>query len=320
MALLEVKNLRTHYLLRRGTVKAVDDISFSIEAGRTLGLVGESGSGKSATALSLLRLIPTPGQIVGGSIVFDGVDLMSLSERQMRDYRGKQISMILQDPLSSLNPVFRIGDQIGEGIIIHEHLHGEPLHTRVVDLLKSVGIPAAEQRYYDYPHQFSGGMRQRVVGAISLACRPRLLIADEPTTSLDVTVQRQYLNLLKQLQREENLAMLFVTHDFGIVAKMCDDVAVMYAGKIVEMGPVREIFNNPTHPYTKALIASVPDVRTRAKRLVAIEGQPPSLLNPPDICPFLPRCPERFEVCATSPFPSEAEVAPHHCVRCWHYV
>ena len=297
MALLEVKGLQTSFFLHRGVVRSVDEVSFAIEAGETLGLVGESGSGKSITSLSLLRLVPKPGKITGGSVMFDGVDLLQLSEREMREYRGRQLSMILQDPLSSLNPVFRIGEQVGEGIVIHDKITGQPLHRRIVELMRQVEIPAAETRLGDYPHQFSGGMRQRVVGAVALACRPRLLIADEPTTSLDVTIQMQYLNLLKEIQRRENLAMLFVTHDLGVVAKMCDRVAVMYAGKIVEIGAVREIFDRPQHPYTKALINSVPKMGERRKRLASIEGHPPALLNLPPGCSFTPRCPEAFEQC-----------------------
>jgi peptide/nickel transport system ATP-binding protein len=320
MALLEVKGLKTYFFMQRGVVKAVDDVSFFIDNGETLGLVGESGCGKSVTSLSILRLVPTPGRTVGGSVTFDGVSLLSLSEKEMRGYRGRHLSMILQDPLSSLNPVFTIGDQVGEGIVIHDGVKGKPLRQRVVELLHRVGIPAAETRLGDYPHQFSGGMRQRVVGAISLACRPHLLIADEPTTSLDVTIQSQYLNLLKSIQQQEQLAMMFVTHDFGIVAKMCDCVAVMYAGRIVEKAEVREIFDHPVHPYTKALLASVPKVEERVQKLYSIEGQPPVLLNLPPGCSFLPRCAEKFDKCSSKDFPPEVELPGNHFVRCWHYV
>jgi oligopeptide/dipeptide ABC transporter ATP-binding protein len=228
--------------------------------------------------------------------------------------------MILQDPLSSLNPVFSIGDQVGEGIVIHDKLKGNQLLQRVVELLRWVGIPAAETRVGSYPHQFSGGMRQRVVGAACLACRPRFLIADEPTTSLDVTIQMQYLNLLKDIQQREQLAMLFVTHDFGIVAKMCDHVAVMYAGRIVERAEAGAIFDQPLHPYTKALMSSVPSVEERVERLVGIEGQPPSLLNLPPGCSFVPRCPTKLAKCSSEEFPPEVELARNHSVRCWHYV
>ncbi len=320
MALLEVKGLQTHFFMRRGVVKAVDDVSFSIDKGETLGLVGESGSGKSVTSLSILRLVPTPGRNVGGSVTFDGVNLLSLSDKEMRGYRGRHLSMILQDPLSSLNPVFSIGDQVGEGIVIHDKVKGKALLKRVVETVRKVAIPAAETRVGDYPHQFSGGMRQRVVGAVCLACSPHFLIADEPTTSLDVTIQRQYLNLLKDIQQREQLAMMFVTHDFGIVAKMCDHVAVMYAGRIVEKAEVREIFDHPVHPYTKALMGSVPKVEERMEKLYSIEGQPPVLLNLPPGCSFLPRCAEKFDKCASQVFPPEVEVSKDHFVRCWHYV
>ncbi len=320
MALLEVKNLKTSFYLRRGVIRAVDDVSFSVEEGETLGLVGESGSGKTMTSLSLLRLVPTPGKIVGGSVLFDGVDLLKLSDKEMREYRGRHLSMVLQDPLSSLNPVFTIGNQIGEGITIHDGLHGEPLRQRVVGMMRAVDIPAPESRLRDYPHQFSGGMRQRVVGAVALACRPRFLIADEPTTSLDVTIQMQYLNLLKRIQQQEKLAMLFVTHDLGVVAKMCDRVAVMYAGKIVEIGPVRRIFDAPTHPYTKALLKSVPRAEVKTERLYTIEGQPPALLDLKPGCSFLPRCSESFDKCNSREFPPEIPLAANQCVRCWHYV
>jgi oligopeptide/dipeptide ABC transporter ATP-binding protein len=318
VALIEVEDLRTSIFLRRGVVKAVDGISFHVDQGETLGLVGESGSGKSIAALSLLRLVPEPGRIVGGSVRFDGVDVLSLSEREMRDYRGKRMSMILQDPLSSLNPVLDVEDQVGEGVKIHQGLHGAPLRERVVDLLKSVRIPSAESRLHDYPHQFSGGMRQRLGGAIALAAEPRFLIADEPTTSLDVTVQLQYLRLLRDIQRREGLAILFVTHDFGIVARMCDRVVVMYAGKIVETGDVSTILKRPKHPYTKALIESVPRVDEKVERLRSIEGQPPSPLKRPRGCPFSDRCPERFEKC--DEWPPLVTIAPGHTTNCWRYV
>ncbi|MDP2917255.1 MAG: ABC transporter ATP-binding protein, partial [Dehalococcoidia bacterium] len=241
MALLEVKNLKTYFFLRRGVVKAVDDVSFSVDRGESLGIVGESGCGKTISALSILRLVPNPGKSIAGQVLFDGVNLLDLSDKGIRQYRGRHISLILQDPLVSLNPVFSIGDQVAEGIIIHDKVKGKPLRDRVVTLLRGLGIPAADTRVNDYPHQFSGGMRQRVVGAICLACRPELLIADEPTTSLDVTIQMQYLNLLRDIQQREKLALIFITHDFGIVAKMCHKVAVMYAGRIIERAAVRDL-------------------------------------------------------------------------------
>ncbi|MEJ0011199.1 MAG: ABC transporter ATP-binding protein [Bauldia sp.] len=318
MPLLEVKGLRTHFFTRRGVVKAVDDVSFTLERGETLGIVGESGSGKSAMSLSLLRLVSEPGKIVDGQILFDGVDLLALDERAMRDYRGRHMSMILQDPLSSLNPVLTVGDQVSEGIIIHDHLKGEALQKRVIELLKIVGIPAPDTRVSQYPHQLSGGMRQRVVGAIAIACRPELLIADEPTTSLDLTIQLQYLNQLKEIQQRENLAMIIVTHDFGVVAKMCDRVAVMYAGKIVETGRAEDIFDRPRHPYTVALLNSAPRA-DRLERLQSIEGQPPSLLNIPARCSFYERCADRFDRCLADVTPPSFDLSNGQFARCWKY-
>jgi len=320
MALLEVKNLQTWFFLRRGIVKAVNDVSFTLDRGESLGLVGESGCGKTVTALSILRLVPSPGKIVSGSVTFDGTNLVSLSETEMRKYRGKHISQILQDPLTALNPVFNIGFQVGEGITIHEGTKGNKLKKEVLERLREVGIPAAETRIGDYPHQFSGGMRQRVVGAISLACHPQLLIADEATTSLDVTIQAQYLNLLNDIQQQENLALLFITHDFGIVAKMCDKVAVMYVGRIVETAELRELFNNPAHPYTKALLKSVPKVEERVEKLYSIKGHTPSLLDLPHGCSFRPRCDEKIDKCDSAEFPPEVKTSDDHIVRCWRYV
>lgn len=320
MALLEVKGLKTYFQMRRGVLKAVDDVSFSIDSGQTLGIVGESGCGKSTIALSLLRLVPTPGRIMGGSVMLDGVDLLSLSDKEMEKYRGRSVSMILQDPLTSLNPLMKIGYQVGEGIVVHDKVSWKSLRRTVIQLLARLGIPDAESRVRDYPHQFSGGMRQRVVGAAALACRPRVLIADEPTTSLDVTVQRQYLELLKDIQRREQLAILFITHDFGIVANLCDYVAVAYAGRIVEKAEVRTIFNHPCHPYTKALMRAVPSVEHRIERLSTIEGQPPSLLSLPRGCPFLARCAEKFDRCSSEEFPSEGKLPGNHSVWCWHHV
>ncbi len=320
MALLEVKNLKTHFILRRGIVKAVDDVSFSVDRGESLGIVGESGCGKTITSLSILRLVPKPGINVGGQILFDGVDLLTLSEKEMRGYRGKHISEILQDPLTALNPVFTIGNQVSEGIILHEHTKGQALRDRVLHLMHGLGVPAAETRVGQYPHQFSGGMRQRVVGAIAIACRPELIIADEPTTSLDVTIQMQYLNLLRDIQRQENLALIFITHDLGIVAKMCHRIAVMYAGKIIERATVKEAWDNAMHPYTKALLGSLPKIEERVDRLYSIEGQPPSLLNPPQGCLFLARCTAKDGKCTSPEFPPEVQVSDTHMVRCWRYV
>ncbi|CAI8054730.1 Glutathione import ATP-binding protein GsiA [Geodia barretti] len=275
---LQVEGLKTYFETRWGTVKAVDGVSFDLKKGETLGIVGESGSGKSVTMLSVMRLIPSPpGQIVDGRVLLEGQDLVPLSDKEMSEIRGSQIALIIQDPMTSLNPVFSIGNQVGEAIKIHQDIPKGTLVQRVLDVLRKVNIPAAETRVRDYPHQLSGGMRQRVVGAISISCEPMVLIADEPTTSLDVTIQAQYLKLLKELQEASDIALIFITHDFGIVAKMCDRVAVMYAGKIVEMGDVRDIFNNPSHPYTEALLASVPKLEeqmadTKTEVLLEAEG------------------------------------------------
>ncbi len=314
---LEVKDLRTHFQTRWGTVKAVDGVSFDLHRGETLGLVGESGSGKSVTMLSLMQLIPIPpGRIVSGEILLDGENLLHLTEDQMSKVRGSQIALIIQDPMTSLNPVFSIGNQVMETIKIHQDIPRKSVWEMALDVLRKVNIPAAETRMRDYPHQMSGGMRQRVVGAISISCQPSVLIADEPTTSLDVTIQAQYLKLLKELQRESNLGLIFITHDFGIVAKMCDKVAVMYAGKIVEQGSVRDIFNNPSHPYTEALLASVPKLEEDVDRLYSIEGQPPALHDLPPGCPFAPRCPYVMEQCREE-YPSVFQVNEAHSAACW---
>ena len=314
---LDVKDLRTYFRTRWGTVKAVDGVSFNLRQGETLGLVGESGCGKSVTMLSLMRLIPSPpGRIVDGSVTLDGQDLIGLSEDEMTRVRGSKIALIIQDPMSSLNPVFSIGSQVTEAIRIHQDIPKKALMERALDVLRKVNIPAAETRIRDYPHQMSGGMRQRVVGAIGISCQPMVLIADEPTTSLDVTIQAQYLNLLKDLQRQSDLSLIFITHDFGIVAKMCDRVAVMYAGKIVEMGSVRDIFNNPSHPYTEALLASVPTMEEDVDRLYAIEGQPPTLHDLPVGCSFADRCAYAMDRCRRE-YPPEFPLNDGHYSACW---
>lgn len=301
---LEVKNLQTHFTTRWGTVKAVDGVSYNVRRGETLGIVGESGSGKSVTALSLMRLVPSPpGNIVGGEVILNGRNLLDLSEGEMTAVRGGEISIILQDPMQALNPVFNIQNQVGEAIKIHQGLRGQALWEKVVDSLRKVRIPAPEIRAKDYPHQLSGGMRQRVVGAIGISSAPSVIIADEPTTSLDVTIQAAYLRLLRQIQQEEGVAIVFITHDFGIVAKMCDRVAVMYAGRIVELADVRTIFNEPMHEYTKALIGSVPKLEEKTGRLPQIEGQPPLLYNLPPGDSFAPRSQLEFT-------PEEAERRP----------
>jgi oligopeptide/dipeptide ABC transporter ATP-binding protein len=318
--ILEVKDLRTYFQTRWGTVKAVDGVSFGLRRGETLGIVGESGSGKSVTMLSLMQLVPSPpGRIVSGEITLEGENLLQLSEGEMSKIRGSKIALIIQDPMTSLNPVFSIGDQVGEAIKIHQDVPKKSVMGQVLDVLRKVNIPAAETRVRDYPHQMSGGMRQRVVGAIGISCEPAVLIADEPTTSLDVTIQAQYLKLLKELQRDSNIALIFITHDFGIVAKMCDTVAVMYAGKIVEQGPVRDIFNHPSHPYTEALLASVPKLEEDVDRLYAIEGQPPTLHDLPPGCPFAPRCPYVMERCHEE-YPPEIQVTEGHSAACWRLV
>ena len=350
--ILSVRDLETHLVTRRGTVKGVDGVSFDLHRGETLGLVGESGSGKSMTALSIIRLVPYVGRIVGGEVILNGVDLLKLSGGAMREVRGSRIAMVLQDPLTSLNPVFRVGDQVGESVRLHQSKGGNVLGRvkervsglrergvrmedvrewaldlmrrgkridyvlqRVIELLRQVRIPAAESAARYYPHQMSGGMRQRAVGAIGIAATPEILIADEPTSALDPTIQAQYLELLGDLQKQYNLAILFITHDFGIVANLCDSVAVMYGGRIVEYGPVREVFRNPAHPYTEALLSSVPRIEEKADRLPSITGQPPAPMEMPPGCHFAPRCPYVFERC--SEFPSSFPVAEGHVAKCW---
>ena len=313
---LEVKDLQTHFTTRWGTVKAVDGVSYHVKRGETLGIVGESGSGKSVTALSLMRLVPTPpGKIVDGEVILGGRNLLGLSESDMTSVRGGEISIILQDPMQALNPVFSIENQVGEAIKIHQGLKGQPLWDKVVDSLRKVRIPAPETRAKDYPHQLSGGMRQRVVGAIGISSAPAVIIADEPTTSLDVTIQAAYLRLLRQIQQEEGVGIVFITHDFGIVAKMCDRVAVMYAGRIVEVADVRTIFNEPLHEYTKALISSVPKLEEKTGRLPQIEGQPPLLYNLPPGDAFAPRSTLTFTVEDAERRPPLIEVEPDHWVQ-----
>ena len=316
--LLELRNLSTHYVSARGArvVRAVDEVSLTLEAGSTLGIVGESGSGKSTLALTILRLLPPAAHITGGEILFEGEDLRAKSDVEMRRIRGRRIAMILQDPMASLNPLFTIGDQVAEPVRVHEGTGRAGAWSRAKELLKAVRISAPESRVGEYPHQMSGGMRQRIVGAIAISCSPRLLIADEPTTSLDLTIQAQYLNLLRDLQRQYELALIFITHNLGIVAKMCDQVAVMYAGRLVEWGPVTRIFDAPAHPYTQALLGSIPRMGDGRERLTAIEGQPPDLAAPPSGCAFHPRCPQVMDQCREQA-PPETVLAPRHTTRCW---
>jgi oligopeptide/dipeptide ABC transporter ATP-binding protein len=316
--LLELKNLSTHYVSARGTrvVRAVDEVSLRINPGETLGIVGESGSGKSTLALTILRILPPAARIVGGEMLFEGEDLLLKSDEEMRRVRGKRIAMILQDPMASLNPLFTIGDQVAETLRVHEGASRASAWSRARDLLKAVRIPSPETRVTQYPHEMSGGMRQRIVGAIGISCEPRLLIADEPTTSLDLTIQAQYLNLLRELQRAHGLALIFITHNLGIVAKMCDQLAVMYAGRVVESGPVSRIFNAPAHPYTEALLNSIPRMSDSAQRLTAIEGQPPDLAALPPGCAFAPRCVKAFDRCREAA-PPESFPDARRTARCW---
>src|SRR5690242_13209362 len=316
--LLELKNLSTHYISAQGTrvVRGVDDVSLSINAGETLGIVGESGSGKSTLALTILRVLPPAARIVSGKMLFEGEDLVEKSDAEMRHVRGKRIAMILQDPMASLNPLFTIGNQVAEPIRVHEGADRKTAWRRACDLLKAVRIPSPETRVRQFPHEMSGGMRQRIVGAIGISCEPRLLIADEPTTSLDLTIQAQYLNLLRELQREHGLALIFITHNLGIVAKMCDRLVVMYAGRVVETGPVSRIFNAPAHPYTRALLNSIPRMSDSRQRLTAIEGQPPDLSHLPRGCAFAARCPSAFDRCHAEA-PPEFSLETDRTARCW---
>jgi oligopeptide/dipeptide ABC transporter ATP-binding protein len=315
--LLVVDDLKTHFFTRRGVTRAVDGISFTLAAGETLALVGESGSGKSITCLSLVRLVPEPaGRIVGGRVLLDGEDLLRKTPAEMRRIRGKQIAMVLQDPMTSLNPALTIGTQVSEVVRLHQGLRGTPLHARVLDALSRLRIPAAGSRLKHYQHQLSGGMRQRVSSAIAMSCAPRLLIADEPTTALDVTIQAQYLDLLKEVQAASGVAVILVTHDFGIVAANADRVAVMYAGRIVEIGTTLEVFNHPAHPYTRALLRCLPDVELMRHRLVEIGGQPPDLARLPPGCPFAPRCPDRQSQCDAE-YPPAVSVNNGHVAHCW---
>ncbi|MBP90239.1 MAG: peptide ABC transporter ATP-binding protein [Planctomycetaceae bacterium] len=321
--LIEIKNLKTHFFTDEGAVKAVDDVSLTIPKGKTLGLVGESGCGKSVTALSIIRLIASPGRIVDGSITLhndDGtVDLAKLPERDMRKLRGNTIAMIFQEPMTSLNPVFTVGAQIMEAIRLHQEVSKADARKQAIEMLRKVKVPAPEQRVKEYPHQFSGGMRQRVMIAMSLACNPRLLIADEPTTALDVTIQAQILDLLNELQEDTGMSILVITHDLGIIAEMADEVAVMYASKIVERAPVEELFANPRHPYTHGLFDSKPKPGlSKSKRLTSIDGMVPSPLRFPKGCKFHPRCPHSKDQCTTEE-PGLSDLDPKHIARC-HFV
>ena len=326
--LLEVEHLTTRFYTRAGVVKAVEDVSFSLAAGETLGIVGESGSGKSATALSLMRLVPPPGRIVAGTVTFEGRDLLTLPREQMRKLRGGEMAMIFQDPMSSLNPLLTIGRQIAESVMEHQGLGRKAANARSVEMLRMVGVPGAEGRVKAYPHEFSGGMRQRVMIAMALANNPKLLIADEPTTALDVTIQAQVLDLIRGLSREFNSSVIFITHNLGIIASIAARVVVMYAGRVMETGSVADIFYRPTHPYTHALLASIPRLdQPRGQPLRPIPGRPPDLVNPAPGCPFAPRCPHALPVCRAQMPPLEEVVGPMqyaptpgHRVACWNPV
>ena len=316
--LLEVKNLKTQFFTQDGVVKAVDDVSFYVMPGETLGVVGESGSGKSMTGLSIMRLIPNPpGKIVNGEVTFNGRDILKMSEEQVRSIRGNDIAMIFQDPMTSLNPVLTINRQISEALQLHMGMNKEQAKRRSIELLQMVGIPNAEERVGQYPHQFSGGMRQRVMIAMALSCNPKLLIADEPTTALDVTIQAQILDLMRTLQNETGTGVIMITHSMGVVAGMADRVQVMYAGHIVETASTEEIFANPRHPYTVGLMKSIPRLDARNKeKLQPIRGLPPDLIDLPDMCPFVPRCNYAREKCEQKN-PPLIQVAPGHMSTCW---
>ncbi|MGH3103769.1 MAG: ABC transporter ATP-binding protein [Gaiellaceae bacterium] len=323
MALLEVDDLRTHFFTREGVVRAVDGVTFSLEKGRTLGIVGESGCGKSVTALSIMGLIPKPpAKIVSGSVLFEGRDLTTLSDRELEDVRGDDIAMIFQDPMTSLNPTLKIGTQITETIRRHRDVSKAQARKRAIALLEEVHIPNAAGRLDDYPHRYSGGMRQRVMIAIALACNPKLLIADEPTTALDVTVQAGVLDLLEELRHDHAMAMIIITHDMGVVAEAADDIVVMYAGQMVESASTLDLFDNPEHPYTEALLGALPQLEgegIRQGRLTAIPGRPPDLIDPPEACRFAPRCKyaNRNDDC-TARVPELREIRPGHFVRSAH--
>jgi peptide/nickel transport system ATP-binding protein len=313
-ALLSVRNLTIHYITEDGVVKAVNGLNFDLNKGETLGLVGETGAGKTTTALGLLRLVPDPpGKIIEGEILFNGKNILKASEHQMRMYRGQKLSMIFQDPMTSLNPILTTGEQIAEVIRLHEKLSRADAHKKAAKMLELVGIPA--ERMEEYPHQFSGGMKQRVVIAIALACNPQLIIADEPTTALDVTIQAQVLTLIGDLQKQLNTSMLLITHDLGVVADICDRVAIMYAGQIVEVGSMDDIYNDTKHPYTKGLFNSLPSLSIKRHRLNPIYGLMPDPSNLPTGCPFHPRCPKRRPECENT-IPNNIEVMSGHFVRC----
>ncbi len=315
--LLEVKNLHTSFFTHQGEVKAVRGLSFILEHGEIMGIVGESGSGKSVSSMSLIGLVDEPGKIIQGSVLFGGKELIGLPKKELEDIRGKEISMIFQDPMTSLNPVFRIGSQIVEVIMRHTQISRVDAEKKAVDLLKLVGIPEPEDRIKSYPHQFSGGMRQRAMIAMAISCDPKLLIADEPTTALDVTIQAQILELMRDLNKKLNTSVILITHDLGVVAETCDKVIVMYGGMVMENASVLELFDNPQHPYTRGLMKSVPkDVTGTRTRLEPIAGTPPDLLKPPPGCPFSPRCPHTMEICIQEAAPL-FKITDTQSASCW---
>ncbi|WP_455919218.1 ABC transporter ATP-binding protein [Priestia megaterium] len=315
--MLQIKNLHVQFSTYGGRVQAVRGVSFDLHKGETLAIVGESGCGKSVTSQSIMRLIPTPpGRITSGSILFKGQDLTKLSEKKMRDIRGADISMIFQDPMTALNPTLRVGEQIAENIMQHENISKEKAKEKAFETLELVGIPNPKERLKQYPHEFSGGMRQRIVIAMALVCNPEVLIADEPTTALDVTIQAQILELFKDIQQKTDVSIVLITHDLGVVAQVADRVAVMYAGKIVEIGTRRDIFYTPQHPYTKGLLRSVPRLDLYESELVPIAGSPPDLFAPPSGCSFAPRCPSVMEVCDRM-YPASTKLKESHQVHCW---
>ncbi len=316
--LLRIEGLRTHFKTNDGLVRAVDGIDVVIPRGATVGVVGESGCGKTTTALTIMRLLPKAGRAVAGRILFEGRDLLEASEEEMQDLRGNDISMIFQEPMTSLNPVFTVGDQVGEAIQQHLKLSGREVEERVVAMFKLVGIPAPERRIHEYPHQMSGGMRQRVMIAMALSCNPKLLIADEPATALDVTIQAQILELMRDLKEQKDMSIILITHDLGVIADMAELVVVMYAGKVVEHGTVDQIFEKPLHPYTQGLLVSIPSLGARGKRLTIIKGTVPHPLNLPPGCLFAPRCPYAFDRCRLA-FPARMDAGDGHDVACYLY-
>lgn len=317
--LLQVNHLKTYFYTDEGVVRAVDNVSFSLDRGKSLGIVGESGSGKSVTAKSIIKLIPMPpGKIVDGEIILDGVDIRHVPHREMRHIRGEKVSMIFQEPMTSLNPVFTIGNQLAEAIKIHQKLSSQEIRAKSIEMLDLVRIPNPETRLKQYPHELSGGMRQRIMIAMALSCQPEILICDEPTTALDVTIQAQVLDLINDIQRETGTAIITITHDFGVISEVSDDVMVMYAGKVMEYGTLAQVIDHPKHPYTKALLKSIPNGSQRKTHLHVIKGMVPSLANRPSGCAFHPRCAEATEKCLQH-CPALCDVGDHHQVRCFLY-